>query len=131
MDSDGPACLSVSSAAEALKHIAAGQHRRATGCAQMCVCVRARVCVIVCDSRAALTVAHTGARTNTHCMQLGRPVPCRYTRENAESSRSHCVVSVYVESVGRAAQGRTDVAGRLHLVDLAGSVRTSRPAIPT
>ena len=46
------------------------------------------------------------------------------TKLNERSSRSHAIVTVYVEGVYVASGAR--VAGRLHLVDLAGSERVSR-----
>jgi kinesin family protein C2/C3 len=46
------------------------------------------------------------------------------TALNERSSRSHSVVTIYVEGVYVASGAR--VAGRLHLVDLAGSERVSR-----
>jgi kinesin family protein C2/C3 len=46
------------------------------------------------------------------------------TNMNEHSSRSHCVLSVHVESVSRVTGAAS--RGRLHLVDLAGSERVGR-----
>lgn len=43
---------------------------------------------------------------------------------NADSSRSHCIVSVYAEGINTIT--RQKVSGKLHLIDLAGSERLKR-----
>ena len=58
-------------------------------------------------------------------MDLGhknRSVGC--TDMNEHSSRSHCMLSVYVDNAHRMAATRT--RAKLHLIDLAGSERLSK-----
>ena len=70
--------------------------------------------VVVRDASHALEVMAEGAARRASAT----------TKLNERSSRSHSVVTVYVEGVAVASGAR--VAGRLHLVDLAGSERVSR-----
>jgi len=46
---------------------------------------------------------------------------------NADSSRSHCIVSIYVEGVNLFTHQK--IAGKLHLIDLAGSERLKRTEV--
>lgn len=43
---------------------------------------------------------------------------------NADSSRSHCIVSVYIEGINHVSKQK--ISGKLHLIDLAGSERLKR-----
>ncbi len=45
---------------------------------------------------------------------------------NKESSRSHCIYTIYLESKSRHESTEKVVYSKLHLVDLAGSERTKK-----
>lgn len=45
---------------------------------------------------------------------------------NKESSRSHCIYTIYLESKSRVETTEKVVYSKIHLVDLAGSERTKK-----
>jgi len=48
---------------------------------------------------------------------------------NKNSSRSHCIFTIYVESKSRVESSEKVVFSKIHLVDLAGSERTKKTGI--
>jgi len=45
---------------------------------------------------------------------------------NKESSRSHCIYTIHVESKSKVETAEKVISSQLHLVDLAGSERTKK-----